>query len=214
MKRIPVMDFQTPTFGRLIKTLLIGSMIMMMGVGISVADTGISTEKLEDYSDTIALFEKSPEVKPYFENSYGYVVFPNVGKGGVVVGAAYGTGQVYRDGQVTGVAELVEGSIGFQIGGQVFSQIIFFKDERAYEEFTSGEFEFDAGASAVAITAGAQAQTGTTGTSAGASSGLGSSRQKAPSDYRKGMATFIHSKGGLMAEATVSGQKFRFVPVD
>jgi lipid-binding SYLF domain-containing protein len=214
MKRTAVNNFRTPTIETLIKTLLIGSIITMVGVGISVADTGISAENLEDYSDTIALFEKSPEVKPYFENSYGYAVFPNVGKGGVVVGAAYGTGQVYHDGQVTGVAELVEGSIGFQIGGQVFSQIIFFKDERAYEEFTSGEFEFDAGASAVAITAGVQAQTGTTGTSAAASSGLGASRQKAPNDYQKGMATFIHSKGGLMAEATVSGQKFRFVPAD
>ncbi len=203
-----------------IGSIIMGSIIMMMGcAGLTAdngasADTGISAKEVEDYSDTIALFEQAPEVRPFFETSYGYAVFPNIGKGGVVVGAAYGTGQVYRDGQVTGFAELVKGSIGFQIGGQVFSEIIFFEDERAYEEFTGGEFEFGATASAVAITAGAQAQTGTTGTSAGASAGPNTSQQAAPNDYRRGMAVFVHTKGGLMAEAAIGGQKFRFVPLD
>jgi lipid-binding SYLF domain-containing protein len=89
-----------------------------------------------------------------------------------VVGGSYGKGQVYRGGKVTGKSTVVEGSIGFQFGGEAFSKIIFFQDKRAYDEFTSGSFEFDASAQAVAITAGAKAQAGTTGVSAGASAGL------------------------------------------
>lgn len=103
---------------------------------------------------------------------------------------------------------MIEGSIGFQIGGEAFSEIIFFKDRRAYQEFTSGNFEFDATAQAVVVTAGAGAQAGTTGISAGAS-GPGSSVQ-ANTDYYKGMAIFVIPKGGLMVEFSVGGQKFSF----
>ena len=118
----------------------------------------ISIAAADNYSSTIKIFNKSPQVQPYFENAYGYAVFPTVGKGGLVIGGAYGKGQVYHDGKVTGTTTLTKVSIGFQAGGQAFSQIIFFEDKRAYAEFTSGQFAFDAQASAVAITAGAQAQ--------------------------------------------------------
>ena len=111
----------------------------------------------------------------------------------------------------TGNVTLTQISIGFQLGGQAFSQIIFFKDQRAYEEFISGNFEFDATASAVAITAGAQAKAGTTGASAGASVGPATGTQLG-STYHKGMATFVHTKGGLMYEAAIGGQKFSFKP--
>lgn len=165
----------------------------------------------DGYADTITIFKKSGAVQPFFKNSYGYAVFPTVGKGGLVIGGAYGSGQVYRQGEVTGIAKLVKASIGFQAGGQAFSQMIFFEDKRAYDEFTSGNFAFAAGVSAVAITAGAQAEAGTEGTTAGASAGPKTGKQ-ASAQYHKGMAVFVHAKGGLMYEASVGGQKFSFEP--
>ena len=165
----------------------------------------------DDYASTIDVFKKSPVVQPYFENAYGYAVFPTIGKGGIGIGAAYGKGQVYAQGKVTGIAKMFKGSIGFQLGGQAFREIIFFEDKRAYDDFTSGNFEFDATASAVAITAGAQAKAGTEGTTAGASTGPASGAQAA-TDYRKGMAIFVHIKGGAMYEASIGGQKFTFEP--
>jgi len=180
-------------------------MIVMM-VTISSASAA------EDYSSTINVFKQSPQVQSYFENAYGYAVFPTVGKGGLGVGGAYGKGQVYRGGEVTGITKLMKVSIGFQAGGQAFSQIIFFKDKRAYDEFTSGQFAFDAQASAVAITAGVQAQVGSTGATAGASAGPKTGAQ-AETSYYKGMAIFVHAKGGLMYEAAIAGQKFSFEPL-
>ena len=121
----------------------------------------------------------------------------------------YGKGKVYRGGAATGIATLAKVTVGFQLGGQAFSEIIFFEDERAYTDFTSGNFEFDATASAVAITAGMQAKAGTQGAGAGASAGPATGTQ-AKISYHKGMAVFIHTKGGLMYEATIGGQKFNF----
>jgi len=167
---------------------------------------------VEDYSSTINKFKQSPQVQPYFKNAYGYAVFPTVGKGGLGIGGAYGKGQVYRGGKVTGITKLVKVSIGLQAGGQAFSQVIFFKDKRAYDEFTSGQFAFDAQASAVAITAGVQGQAGSTGVTAGASAGPKTGAH-AETKYHKGMAIFVHVKGGLMYEAAIAGQKFSFEPL-
>jgi lipid-binding SYLF domain-containing protein len=172
----------------------------------------ISIAAADNYSSTIKIFNKSPQVQPYFENAYGYAVFPTVGKGGLVIGGAYGKGQVYHDGKVTGTTTLTKVSIGFQAGGQAFSQIIFFEDKRAYAEFTSGQFAFDAQASAVAITAGAQAQAGSTGATASATAGPKTGAH-AETSYYRGMAIFIHAKGGLMFEAAIAGQKFSFKPL-
>ena len=171
----------------------------------------IGTAHADDFENTIATFKKSEAVQPFFKSAYGYAVFPTVGKGGIGIGGAYGKGQVYKGGSVTGETSLMKATIGFQLGGQAFSEIIFFEDKRAYDDFTSGEFEFDATASAVAITAGAQAKAGTEGTSAGASAGPATGKQ-AKSSYRNGMAIFVHTKGGLMYEAAVGGQKFTFKP--
>ena len=176
------------------------------------ASSVFAAAEVEDYSGTINVFKESPAVAKFFDNSYGYAVFPTIGKAGFVVGGSYGKGQVYRDGKVTGKTAVMEGSIGFQLGGEAFSQIIFFQDKRAYDEFTSGNFEFGATAQAVVITAGVQAQAGTTGTSAGASAGPKTGVQ-AETEYVKGMATFVHSKGGLMYEASIGGQKFTFEPL-
>ena len=176
------------------------------------ATAGGDKNKDKHYNYAMRLFQHSPVVKPYFENAYGFAIFPTVGKGGFWIGAAYGGGRVYRRGTQTGTSELVQLSLGLQMGGQAFSEIIFFQDKRAYEEFTSGKFEFDASASVVAITAGAQASASTTGNSAGASAGPATAVQ-AKTNYHKGMATFIQTKGGLMYQAAIGGQKFNFKPL-
>ena len=165
----------------------------------------------DNYSDTINVFKKSDATKPFFNNCYGYAVFPTVGKGGIGIGGAYGKGKVYKKGKVTGTVSLAKLSIGFQLGGQAFSEIIFFQDKRSYTEFTSGSFEFDASASAVAITAGVQAKAGTEGTTASASAGPATG-DHADINYSKGIAVFVHTKGGLMYEAAIGGQKFSFTP--
>lgn len=165
-----------------------------------------------DYSNAIKVFRDSPVVQPYFNNAYGYAVFPTIGKGGVGIGGAHGSGQVYVGDKVTGKTSMTQLTIGWQLGGQAYSQIIFFEDKRAYQEFTSGNFEFGAQASAVAITAGAQAQAGTTGAAASASPG-GSAGKQAATKYQKGMAVFTRAKGGLMYEAAIGGQKFSFEPI-
>ena len=163
----------------------------------------------DKYTNTIETFKKSEATQPFFKSAYGFAVFPTVGKGGIGIGGAYGKGQVYRAGKVTGETSLIKATIGLQLGGQAFSEIIFFEDERAYNDYISGNFEFDASASAVAITAGMQAKAGTEGASAGASAGPATGTQ-AKISYHKGMAVFIHTKGGLLYEASIGGQKFSF----
>ena len=165
----------------------------------------------DKYTDTIDVFKKSEVVKPFFKNAYGYAVYPTIGKAGFGIGGSYGTGQVYQGGKVTGETSLIKATFGFQMGAQAFSQAVFFEDKRAYDEFTSGEFEFDASASAVAITAGVQAKAGTEGTSASATAGPATGAQ-AKTTYHKGMAVFVHAKGGLMYEAAIGGQRFKFKP--
>ena len=165
----------------------------------------------KNYSNTIKIFRNSPNLEKFFKNSYGYAVFPVIGKGGYVIGGSYGEGRVYRGDKATGKTSVFEGSIGLQIGGEAFSEIIFFQDKRAYDEFTSGDFEFAATAQAVAVTAGVSARAGTAGTSAGASLGPKAGVQS-EADYVKGMATFVHAKGGFMYELSIGGQKFSFQP--
>ncbi|WP_462269645.1 lipid-binding SYLF domain-containing protein [Desulfobacter sp.] len=161
----------------------------------------------DSYTSAIRVFKKAKAVQPFFNNCYGYAVFPTVGKGGIVVGGAYGQGRVYQGGLITGTATISKITVGFQLGGQAFSEIIFFQDKRAYDEFTDGAYEFDASISAVVVTAGIQAKAGSEGGSAGASAGPATGVQ-AEIGYYKGMAVFIHAKGGLMYEAAIGGQRF------
>lgn len=163
------------------------------------------------YEETRDIFRKAGESGRYFTNSYGYALFPTIGKGGIGIGGAYGEGRVYARGKYTGDASMTQLTIGFQLGGQAYSQIIFFEDKRAYDEFTGNNFAFGAQASAVAITAGASASASTAGgASAGASGGKNDATTKG--SYHKGMAVFTVAKGGLMYEATIGGQKFKFTP--
>ena len=164
----------------------------------------------DEYSDTIALFKNAGQDKKFFDSSYGYAVFPTIGKGGLVVGGAYGHGRVFRQGAPVGDVTVTQVSVGFQAGGEAYSMIIFFEDERAFKEFTSGSFEFGADATAVAITAGAGASAGTTGASAGASGGQKDATTAGK--YYRGMAAFVIVKGGAMAGVSVGGQKFNYKP--
>jgi lipid-binding SYLF domain-containing protein len=182
----------------LFKVLSLGLVLLM----------SVSSASADEYSETIQIFRDAIESKGFFETAYGYAVFPTIGKGGIGVGGAYGKGRVYAQGQYVGDTKMTQLSVGFQLGGQAYSQIIFFKDQRAFEEFTGGNFEFGAQASAVAITAGAQAAATTTGSSAGASGGKKDATTYG--NYYKGMAVFTVAKGGLMYEASVSGQKFSY----
>ncbi|ACS93590.1 conserved hypothetical protein [Teredinibacter turnerae T7901] len=162
----------------------------------------------DSYSESLRTFKESPAVQKFLTNAYGYALFPTIGKGGFGVGGAHGKGKVFRNGQATGDTSMTQLTIGLQMGGQAFSQIIFFQDKHAYNRFTSGKFEFGAQATAVAITASANAQTGTTGNAAGATGKADAGKQV--SEYVNGMAIFTYAKGGLMYEASVGGQKFTF----
>jgi lipid-binding SYLF domain-containing protein len=162
------------------------------------------------YTETIEVFRDAVESREFFDHAYGYAVFPTIGKGGIGIGGARGSGRVYAQGRHVGDTTMTQLTIGFQLGGQAYSQMIFFEDERAFREFTGGNFEFGAQASAVAITAGAQAGAGTTGTSAGA--GTSQRDAQARANYYRGMAVFTVAKGGLMYEASIGGQKFSYTP--
>ena len=176
------------------------------------SSAALAKREVKDYSDTIDMFKRSETVAPYFASAYGYTVFPTIGKGGIGIGGAHGKGQVYAGGKVTGFTSVTQVTIGFQLGGQAYSQIVFFEDQRAYDDFTSGNFEFDAQASAIAVTASAQASAGSSGAAASAGAG-GTAGAQADSDYRKGMQIFVIGKGGLMYEASIGGQKFNFTPI-
>lgn len=164
-------------------------------------------------ADTVAAFRAAGESGTFFSNSYGYAVFPTIGKGGFGIGGAHGNGSVYAQGVKQGTSSMTQLTIGLQMGGQAFSQIIFFEDARAFQSFTSGNFEFSAQASAVAITAGASAEANTGG---GAATGISGGRNDASTShmgYRKGMAIFTIAKGGLMYEAAIGGQKYNYTPL-
>ena len=184
----------------------------IIGVSLLVLFTFLSTQlaRADDYSDTIKVFRNAGESGAFFDSAYGYAVFPSIGKGGIGIGGAHGSGQVYKQGKVIGKAKMNQLTVGLQLGGQVYSQIVFFENENALKDFTSGNFEFSAQATAVAITAGASAEANTGGgMAAGASGGKHDASTKSHG-YRKGMAIFTVAKGGLMYEATLGGQKYSY----
>ena len=166
----------------------------------------VCTAYADNYQKTIKLFKNAGESASYFNNSYGYAVFPSIGKGGIGIGGAHGNGAVYVAGKQVGETSMTQLTIGFQLGGQAYSQMIFFKDKRAFDEFTSGEFEFGAQAEAIAITASAGASAGTEGTSASAN------ETQTETSYHGGMIVFTMGKGGLMYQAALGGQKYNYEP--
>jgi lipid-binding SYLF domain-containing protein len=143
----------------------------------------------QDVPVAIANFKKAdPGLDRFFNDAAGYAVFPKIDKAAFIVGGGHGAGEVYEKGKVTGTATITIGTIGLQAGAQTFSQVIFFKDAAALDRFKKNKFEFAANASAVFAKAGA---------SAGA-------------DYRNGVAVFTRADEGVMAEAALGSQKFKF----
>jgi len=156
-----------------------------------------------------ATFDKFMELGNVHElvaESYGYAVLPTIGKAGVGIGGAAGSGCVYAGGVQTGDVSMAQVTIGWQLGGQSISQLILFKNKDVYAAFTRGQFEFGADASAVALTYGAQAGASTKGASASAG------ETKGIASWKRGMAVYTLAKGGLMYEASIGGQKFNFKP--
>ncbi len=162
-----------------------------------------ASDAVEDAA-ALAAFMESDVVRKFHKKAYGYAIFPTIGKGGLFVGAAHGEGRVYKRGKKTGDVTMTQLSVGLQFGGQAYRQIVYFQDKRAFEEFTSGEFEFGAQAEAIAITSSAGAQVGTEGKSASAN------ETQAKTKYHKGMIVFTMGKGGLMFQAAIGGQKYEY----
>jgi len=166
---------------------------LVVVVGLALVSVPARAQSEADVAATKAKFEEGdPGMRGWFREAYGYAVFPSVGKGGIGIGGAHGKGLVYEQGRLVGKTTLTAVTVGFQLGGQAFSEVVFFKDKTAFDHFTRGNFEFDAGVSAVALTAGASADLA----------------------YNKGVAVVTATKGGLMYEASVGGQKFSYQKIE
>ena len=169
----------------------VAALIATAVVAVAVAPLTAQTD--EEVREVIKKFEEGdPGMQAWFKEAYGYVVFPSVGKGGIGIGGAHGKGLAYEQRRLVGKSTLTAVTIGFQLGGQAFSEVIFFKDKTAFEDFTRGNFEFGGQVSAVALTAGASADLA----------------------YNSGVAVVTATKGGLMYEASVGGQKFSYEKIE
>lgn len=154
------------------------------------AQVGGWNPKLEEEANSALtlMIKKTPKLKAFKTKAYGYAVFPKITKAGIGIGGAAGNGVVYKNDQVVGSSKLKQVSIGLQLGGQQYSEIIFFENKKAFYHFTNGNLKFDAQASAVALTEGASIDVA----------------------YKNGVAVFTRTKGGLMYEASVGGQHFTY----
>jgi lipid-binding SYLF domain-containing protein len=185
--------------------------VLLAGAVLSASFTTARADDPVKTQNAIELFRHAGKSAWFFHHSYGYAIFPTIGEGAFIVGGAGGKGQVFIHGRQVGDATVGQVSVGFQAGGQAYSEIIFFADKRSADEFMSGNFEFGADAQVVAITAEAGASAATNGSGAGVSGGEKDARNVG--NYYKGMAVFTVAKGGLMYQAAVSGQKFSFKPL-
>jgi lipid-binding SYLF domain-containing protein len=174
------------------------STTLVLAVGLMVAGCGESSKDTEPESkptlkervaETESLFRsRVPDSKRFFESSYGRVTFPGIGSGALIVGGAHGRGLVYKEGKLVGSATVTQADIGLQIGGQVYDQIIFFKDKYAFATFTGNALEFAADAQAVIVKSGAGVN----------------------ADYENGVVALVMPKAGAMAKASIGGQKFKY----
>ena len=157
--------------------------------GILFGQSNKDKEIIQDSKDAKAEFIKSdPDLAKIFNSAYGYSIYPNVGKGAIGIGGAAGNGTAYQGGKLIGMAKLSQVSIGFQWGGQAYREVVFYEDAEAMNRFKENKAEFSAQVSAVAVTAGVSADAA----------------------YVDGVMVFTMQKGGLMYEAAVGGQKFKF----
>jgi lipid-binding SYLF domain-containing protein len=167
----------------------VAATVLLAMAGSARAVTVRDDELIGQARETIATFRKvDPGVDRFFQRAEGYAIFPGVGKGGYIVGGAHGTGVLFENGVPTGKVTLNQVSVGPQIGGEEYSEVIFFETPRALADFKRGKAALSAQASAVALNEGAAAV----------------------AKYRNGVAVFTRMKGGLMAEVSVGGQKFDY----
>jgi lipid-binding SYLF domain-containing protein len=175
--------------------LLLSALPLLAALGFTIRATAdeIDQSKLTtEVQDAIKAFKASDSsMTNHFKKAVGYAVFPTAGKGGLIVGGAHGTGQVYEGGKLIGNSKMSQVTVGAQIGGQAFAEIIFFKTKEALAKFKEGGYSFNAQVGAVAAAEGASLN----------------------AKYVDGVLVFTEAKSGLMAEATVGGQKFTFVPI-
>jgi lipid-binding SYLF domain-containing protein len=176
----------------MIRNTLVLSLLLAV---ISITASAQSAEKKDKIvkdseAAKVDFLEADWQMEKWFSSATGYVIFPNVGKGGLGVGGASGNGVLYENGAAIGMAKLTQLSIGFQAGGQAYREIIFFENDKALKRFKENNVELSAQVSAVAATLGASAD----------------------AKYVDGVVVFTMQKGGLMYEASVGGQKFKFNP--
>jgi len=166
--------------------------LMMLAGGCSTApETPQERQNLRRDGD-VALRDmkaKSPQLNDILSNGYAYAIFPSVGKGGAIVGGAYGRGLVYQGNNLIGYSDMTQANVGLQLGGQTYAELIVFQNADSLNKFKQGNYAFAADASAVALKSGASAA----------------------ADYRNGVAVFTNPLGGAMFEASIGGQKFSFV---
>jgi lipid-binding SYLF domain-containing protein len=165
-----------------------GLAVLLAAPAVARADATVKEAK----SAVTAMKNADPGLKKFFDHSVGYAVFPNVGKGGLVVGGAGGSGFLFKGGKAVGKTTMSQVTVGAQVGGQAYSEIIFFETAETFAEFKKGEWTMAAQVSAVVLKSGASADAA----------------------YKEGVAVFTLSKGGAMAEASVGGQKFSFKPMN
>ena len=180
---------------------LIATVLMLVGTSTFAAAT------VQDCQNAMSKFKDLGNVSELLGQAYGYAVLPTIGKGGIGVGGAGGSGCVFAGGKHVGNVSMAQVTIGWQLGGQAYSQLVLFQNADTYKEFTQGNFEFGADATAVALTYGAAAGASTEGASvsAGDTAGKGA--------WKRGMAVFTLAKGGLMYEASIGGQKYKYKPL-
>tara|TARA_R110002167_G_scaffold49412_15_gene144745 strand:+ start:642 stop:1172 length:531 start_codon:yes stop_codon:yes gene_type:complete len=172
-----------------LKSIIAGCIMMVVFTGVS--QTQEDKRIMNDADKAKAkLIKTNVAIKEYFKNASGYVIFPNVGKGGLIVGGASGNGVVYEKGSAIGMADLKKLNIGLQAGGQVIIEVIFFETDAALEEFKRGEYQFSAELSAVALESG----------------------RALNANYNDGVVVYAMPKAGLMADVSVGGQKFTYHP--
>lgn len=171
------------------KTLFLG-LLMALVTTATFAQKEEKDEKIikDSESAKAAFLKDDPSMSKFFDSAFGYVILPNVGKGGLGVGGAAGNGAVYQGGQLIGFAKMTQVTVGFQAGGQAYSEVIFFESEDVFARLKANKVEMSAQVSAVAAAAGASAN----------------------AKYVDGVAVFTRTKGGLMYEASVGGQKFNY----
>ena len=176
------------------RMLKLTGLVTVLALAGTFAAQGAEEKPLGDQvKQAIQLFKSDDsKIVKLFESAYGYVVFPSIGKGAVGIGGAAGDGQVFEKGTLIGTARMTQITIGAQLGGQTFSEVIFFETKDALEAFRTSEWAMSAGVSAVAAAESASAD----------------------AKYKNGVLVFTIAKGGLMFEASVGGQKFKFTPLD